>query len=667
MVIKTKIITIIALSIILTVGSTTAVLLRMQSSKMLQDKLQDSEFIGNIIMGSIENEMKEGNTQEVQKILENIGKNKEILNLRIFSPDGTILKSVNVSEIGTRSSDYVLNSSKRISQKPTLMDDTTINYFKNIPNKTECFGCHNSKDTLIGVIQIKHDISRNFAMMLSIKRLLVFSNISIVLIISIILSLLVSHFIMKPLKNLLSTIHDIEAGNLQATVKVSTNDELGLIGESFNKMISEISRLYNRNLGVERGLSRLKVELEHKNKVEELNLQLELKIKELETANKAITSLSKEVKGKNIELEKAVERLKKINEVGRILSSIIETEELMRIIIRTTADLINAEKVTLHLKNDQKPSLTLQYQRGVGIENLNNFSLEFNPAYSKLFNPERPSLLSGTAPYKIADTGKNGPHIGISLRMKNKVIGAMFLENKSDGSNFTEDELEILTTLSNQAMVAIENAWLYESVKTNYFATIQSLINALEANDVFTKGHSERVRFMSLELGRHIGLDYKELEVLEHASILHDIGKIGINTFILQKQGKLTSKEYKLIQSHPEIGEEILGPIETLDGVRKTIIQHHERHDGKGYPFGLKGDEISLKARILSVVDTFDAMMSDRPYRNAISLIKVQEELRVNAGKQFDPYVVNAFIEMIDLKGIEFLTGAGYRLLQATA
>ena len=667
MVIKTKIITIIALAIILTVGSTTTVLLRMQSNKMLQDRLQDSEFIGDIIMRSIENEMKEGNTQEVQKILENIGKNKEILNLRIFSPDGTILKSINISEMGTKSNDYIFNPSKWISQKPTLVDNTTINYFKNIPNKKECFNCHNSKDSLIGVIQIKHDISRNFATMLSIKRLLVFSNIFIVLIISIILSLLVSQLVMKPLKNLLSTIHDIEGGDLQATVKVITNDELGLIGESFNKMIAEINRLYNRNLGIERGLSRLKVELEHKNKVEELNSQLELKIKELETANKAITSLSREVKGKNIELERAVERLKKINEVGRVLTSIIETEELMRIIVRTTADLISAEKVTLHLRNEQKPSLTLQYKRGIGIENLSNFSLEFNPAYSKLLNPEKPMLISSPATNKIADNGKNGSHIGISLKMKSKVIGAMFLENKSDGSNFTEDELEILTTLSNQAMVAIENAWLYESVKTNYFATIQSLINALEANDVFTKGHSERVRLLSLELGRHIGLDYKELEILEHASILHDIGKIGINTFILQKQGKLTSKEYKLIQSHPEIGEEILGPIETLDGVRKTIIQHHERHDGRGYPFGLKGDEISLKARILSVVDTFDAMMSDRPYRNALSLKRVQDELRVNAGTQFDPYVVNAFIEMINSKGVGFLIGAGYSVLQTTA
>ncbi|MBI5640996.1 MAG: HD domain-containing protein, partial [Nitrospirae bacterium] len=236
----------------------------------------------------------------------------------------------------------------------------------------------------------------------------------------------------------------------------------------------------------------------------------------------------------------------------------------------------------------------------------------------------------------------------------------MLLENGTEGGTFTEDELELLTTLSNHAMVAIENAWLYESVKNNYFSTIQSLVNALEASDRFTKGHSERVRLLSVELGKHIGLDFKELELLEHASILHDIGKIGIDNFILQKQGKLTAKEYGLIKTHPLIGDEILGPIETLEGVRRTIIQHHERYDGNGYPFGLRGDEISLKSKILSVVDTFDAMMTDRPYRKALHIYKVKDELKSNAGTQFDPYVVEAFVDLLNAQGQELLMAAGY-------
>jgi HD-GYP domain-containing protein (c-di-GMP phosphodiesterase class II) len=158
-------------------------------------------------------------------------------------------------------------------------------------------------------------------------------------------------------------------------------------------------------------------------------------------------------------------------------------------------------------------------------------------------------------------------------------------------------------------------------------------------------------------------LDFKELELLEQASILHDIGKIGIDNFILQKQGRLTAKEYSLVKTHPLIGDEILGPIETLEEVRKTIIQHHERHDGKGYPYGLRGDEISLKSKILSVVDTFDAMMTDRPYRKAITIDRVKAELRAHSGTQFDPHVVDAFVALLTARENELLSAAGYDAL----
>ncbi len=436
---------------------------------------------------------------------------------------------------------------------------------------------------------------------------------------------------------------------------------ISAISAPFNALIREISCLCNKSLTREGKRSKTHLELEHETKVEGLNAELEFKINELETANKAITSLSREVKNKNIELERAVEKLKKINEIGRVLSSIIETQELMKIIIQTTADLLNAEKVTLHLKSSHKPALTIQYKKGGGLENVPDFSLELNPELKDLFTDGRPVILFGQEPVNTKDLSSGGQKMAVPLKMKGLVVGAMILENSRSLTAFTEEELELLTTLSNQAMVAIENAWLYESVKTNYFATIQSLVNALEASDRFTKGHSERVRLLSVQLGKHTGLDFKEIELLEHAAILHDIGKIGIDNFILQKQGKLTAKEYSLIKTHPLIGDDILGPIETLEVVRKTIIQHHERYDGNGYPYGLKGDEISLKSKILSVVDTFDAMMTDRPYRKALSLQAIKDELKSNAGTQFDPYVVEAFVDMLDLQGEKLLAPyAGY-------
>jgi HD-GYP domain-containing protein (c-di-GMP phosphodiesterase class II) len=407
----------------------------------------------------------------------------------------------------------------------------------------------------------------------------------------------------KPLKNLLSTIRDVESGNWNATAKNTGKDELGVLSSSFNKMIDEMNKLYKKNLNKERELSNIKVKLEHKTKLEELNTQLELKIKEVESANKAISSLSKEVRGKNIELEKAVEKLKKINEIGRVLTSIIETEELMKIIIRSAAELVQAEKVTLHLSSIQKSALTIQYRRGLGIDTVSDFYPESDPSYSDLMSYGKPVMIPGFTVGPDSGGTDNISKIGVPMKMKGKIIGAVMIENKTGGNSFTDDEFDLLSTLSNQAMVAIENASLYDNVKSNYFAAIQSLVNALEANDRFTRGHSERVKRLAIELGRYIGLDYQEIEVLEHASILHDIGKIGIDSIVLQKQGKLTPGEYSLIKDHPMIGNQILEPIDSLADVRSTIIQHHERFDGKGYPNRLKGEEISLKSRILSVVD----------------------------------------------------------------
>ena len=650
--IQTKIIAIIALTIIITVGLTTTVMLRIQNTKIIESKIADTIFLGDIIDRTIAHNMTIGSTLEVQKILENIGMNKEVLNIRILAPAGTILRSTNVSEIGAKSPDYIKIATHEALPKPTILDNRTINYFRNIMNRQECFGCHDSREMINGVIQIKLDISRNFSTILSIKRMLIFSNIIIVLVISVVLSLLFSRFVMRPLKHFLAAIQEVGAGNWNTTIKESTSDEFGTIGTAFNRMIEEMNTLYKKNLSKERELSKVRMDLEHKSKVEDLNTQLEFRLKELETANRAITSLSKEVKGKNKELERVVERLKKLNEVSRILTSIVETEEVMKIIMRTTADLFNTERTILHIRHTNKPPLIIQHRRRLGSERVADLPLECRVYDSEIMKEGKPILLQqGNTPSST---------IGVPLKMKGEIIGTMILEMQREGLSFSDDDMEILTTLSNQAIVSMENTLLHESVKRNYFATIQSLVNALEANDLYTKGHSERVKLLAVELGRHIGLDFKELELLEHAAILHDIGKIGIDSFILQKQGSLTSSEYSLIKAHPFIGNEILGPIDTLEGVRQTIIQHHERYDGRGYPYGLRGEEVLLKARILSVVDSFDAMMSERPYRKALSFFQIKEELFRNAGTQFDPYVVEAFIDLMNLKEESLLSASGY-------
>jgi putative nucleotidyltransferase with HDIG domain len=237
------------------------------------------------------------------------------------------------------------------------------------------------------------------------------------------------------------------------------------------------------------------------------------------------------------------------------------------------------------------------------------------------------------------------------LMVNGEPIGTITMANRRDGSSFYTEDLELLSTIAGQASSAIKNAQLYEEQQTTYLNTVQALVSAIEASDAYTHGHSERVTRISLALARRLSLPPERLKRLEQAAVLHDIGKIGIDRELLHKKGDLTHQNVQALHQHPLIGVKILEPIQFLKDVRKIIAQHHERYDGKGYPNHLKGDEILLEARILAVADTFDAMISDRPYREALSFEAAVEEIRSYTSTQFDPIVAETFLEMVQKGG----------------
>jgi len=181
------------------------------------------------------------------------------------------------------------------------------------------------------------------------------------------------------------------------------------------------------------------------------------------------------------------------------------------------------------------------------------------------------------------------------------------------------------------------------SVEESYRATLTALAAALEARDHETYGHSQRVINFSLRLGRELGLDEGQMMSLEFGALLHDIGKIGVPDAILHKPSKLTEQEWGKMREHPTHGQQILRGIKFLEGASCVVGQHHEKWDGTGYPLGLRGEEIDLKARIFSVADTFDAITSDRVYRAGQSYEVAAAELDKFAGRQFDEQVVAAF------------------------
>jgi putative nucleotidyltransferase with HDIG domain len=191
--------------------------------------------------------------------------------------------------------------------------------------------------------------------------------------------------------------------------------------------------------------------------------------------------------------------------------------------------------------------------------------------------------------------------------------------------------------------MALHNLMLIEKVQNSYFSMVKALITAMEAKDIYTRGHSERVTQYSILIAEEMGLPRPRRDIIQKAGVLHDIGKITVELSILNKPSVLTDEEREKIRLHPEVGFRIIEPIDFEDEVKKCILQHHERLDGKGYPHGCRDSDLILESRILSVADAFDAMTTKRPYREAVPVADAILELERCAGTQFDPVVVSAF------------------------
>ena len=209
-------------------------------------------------------------------------------------------------------------------------------------------------------------------------------------------------------------------------------------------------------------------------------------------------------------------------------------------------------------------------------------------------------------------------------------------------------EIRLFAGLAHQAKLAIESAEHYAELERTFVSTIAALANALEANDEYSSSHARWITDMALLVGRALDLDGDALKRLELGALFHDIGKIGVPSEILQKPGPLTDEEFKIVKSHPELGERILAPIDRLADVRPIVRACHERWDGLGYPDGRKGADIPLEARIVLVCDAFHAMVTDRPYRSRLPGDEAVRRLSEASGSQFDPLVVDAFLRLYD-------------------
>ena len=270
--------------------------------------------------------------------------------------------------------------------------------------------------------------------------------------------------------------------------------------------------------------------------------------------------------------------------------------------------------------------------------------------------PEMPNgvlchVLTTAEPALVCDVptgaGETGSILCVPLVAGDILMGAICARDKRSGEKYLSGDAKLVGAMASQAAISISNAMLFADVKNLFLGTVRSLASAVDAKDPYTLGHSQRVSQYALAIAEEMGLSAGDGEDLHLASLLHDVGKIGLPDEILLKAGKLTSEEWEQVRKHPIWGEEILRPIKQLRRVALWIRHEHERWNGSGYPDGLKADEIPLASRIIAVADAFDAITSDRSYRKASAAREAMAILESVSGIEFDPEVVAAFLAAV--------------------
>ena len=330
-------------------------------------------------------------------------------------------------------------------------------------------------------------------------------------------------------------------------------------------------------------------------------------------------------------------------DLARELAHSATPDSIGEALTRAVADRVPCDRCTLWLYEDGdsvRCGVAGPAAHDAGAERYQrDRSLESERRLAKgetVVSPPNPRELPMGASYPSALSAE------VPVQLHGALVGTLALLRLS-GRPFGTAELALLEGMALQAALALDGQRIASELETSFLATIDALVRALEAQDMYTSGHALSIADLARRVGRVLGLDPVALRDVEHAAVLHDIGKIGIPSELLRKQGPLSTGEREHMRAHPEIGARILEPVERLRQLAPLVRFSHECWDGSGYPDGLAGEQIPLGARIISVCDAFDAMVSDRPYRGGRSAEEALVELRAHAGTQFDPAVVEAF------------------------
>ena len=359
----------------------------------------------------------------------------------------------------------------------------------------------------------------------------------------------------------------------------------------------------------------------------------------------------KEVEELNAQLKKRIQLQSSLYNIVDSLSRISQSDDLYLYLVKKCIESCNAKKACFMIYDQLDSNLLVLAQHGLNGMNSgvtvpftgnkkgeikiddHFFEAHFNMHNEKWMQTDKPI--------------RNNGFLSIPFNIRNEPFGILLVGEKAENGSFDEEDEFLVKFLAEKAALNIENIALYDNLKQSLIASLMSLVSAIEAKDPYTQQHSSRVTEYSIKIAQKMECSYEDIQMLESSGPLHDIGKIGISDNILNKTGGLSENEVDHIKTHPLIGVNIVSPL-GLDSEELAIIKHHhERWDGKGYPQGLKGEDIPRLSRILAVADSFDAMSSDRPYRKGMDQEKAFEIMEEVRGSQLCPDCLDLFFQWI--------------------
>jgi HD-GYP domain-containing protein (c-di-GMP phosphodiesterase class II) len=379
-----------------------------------------------------------------------------------------------------------------------------------------------------------------------------------------------------------------------------------------------------------------------------------------------IQALAETISYNIFQLEYQTKKIHAEFSINRILQSRLNFRDTFRAIFEVLSDIVEADAAIALKYNSISRQFGLLGTHGFGAGTIAKIHMYIENGLQRRFVGERQSVQIENIPVSDSGEGFNDlfaregfqSYITIPLINRGELLGVfeVFWREIQYADTW---KLDILQMVGESITFAMEHTTIVEELKrrneeltTTYTSTIEGLSRALELRDLETEGHTRRVAELTLRLAEHMQIPPDQRASIQQGALLHDIGKLGIPDAVLLKPGSLTHQEWKVMQQHPLYAYNILASILTLRQALVIPLYHHERWDGSGYPYGLKGEQIPLSARLFAVVDVYDALTSDRPYRSAWSRSEAMDYLREQAGKLFDPQIVAHFLELANSEGV---------------